>query len=160
MARRSAIFPNCLASDPPGPESLSSAGGTCGLGVGDSCSTDQGTDVRNGLLDELLGESVGGHVSSDGDGLTSELLDLVDDLLSLGLVEIRDDDLGALLGEQERARATDALRGLFTRSRMWGASGESAAVSIGRGEQAEQRRVVDVLTPVMIATSSASKPLG
>lgn len=73
--------------------------------------------VRDGLLDELLGESVGGHVSSDGDGLTSELLDLVDDLLGLGLVEVRDDDLGALLGEQERARATDALRGLLTRSR-------------------------------------------
>lgn len=139
------------------PESLNSAGGTCRLGTGGSCSTDKGMHVRDGLLDELLGESVGSHVASDGDGLTSELLDLVDDLLGLGLVEVRDDDLGALLGEQERARATDALRGLLT---MWGASGESAAVSMGRREQAEQRRVVDVLTPVMIATSPASKPLG
>lgn len=116
-ARRSAIFRECLARPPSALESLISTGGTCGLGVRGRYSTVEGMHVRNGLLDELLGESVGGHVSSNGDRLTSELLDLVDDLLGLGLVEVRDDDLGALLGEQERARATDALRGLLTRSR-------------------------------------------
>lgn len=67
---------------------------------------------RDGLLDELLGKVVGRDVSSDDDGLAASLLDLVDDLLSLCAVKVRNDDLGPLGGKEESARAADSLGGL------------------------------------------------
>ena len=71
-----------------------------------------------GALDDALGALEVGDALAVGDGLAAHLLDLVDHLLgravvgAAGAVEVRaevvDDDLGAVLGHQQRLFAADA----------------------------------------------------
>ena len=74
----------------------------------------------DGRLDEALGAVPVADVVAVGDGLAAHGLDLVDDLLRRALVgalavhraaEVVDDDLGAVVGQQQRVLAADAAAG-------------------------------------------------
>jgi hypothetical protein len=87
-------------------------------------------NALDGLRDDFLGEVVGGNVAPDRDGVSTSLLDLLNDGLSLDckkngsihdekgrrgrkrtFVKIGDNDLRSLLGEEDSGRPSDALSG-------------------------------------------------
>lgn len=67
------------------------------------------------LVDQLLCEALSGDISSNHDRLSSVLLDLVSDELSLLAIEVGNDNFRTFLSEEEGRLSSDTLRGLLER---------------------------------------------
>lgn len=84
----------------------------------------QQEDLRNGGVNQSFRVILSSDVSSECDGFSSSSLDLVDDGLRLLEVQIRDDDLCSLGGEENGGASSDSLS----------SSSNDRDFAVGRGE--------------------------